>query len=73
MAEQAIMKENSKLFMFVYSSPLFKKNELQQIGQFGEKNPAHKLIHNDVTISAPDNSLKSFLQLLHNKNIRTIN
>ena len=37
MAEQAIMKENSKLFMFAYSSPLFKKNELQQIGQFGEK------------------------------------
>ena len=69
MIEQDIMNDNSKHFMFACSSPLFKMNELQQIVQFGEKQPAHQLIHNDVPISAPDNILQSFLHILQDKNI----
>ena len=44
------MNENSKRSILAYSLPIFNKDILQQIGQFGEHYPIYQLLYNNILI-----------------------
>ena len=70
--EEAIMNENSKRFKLAYSSPLFKRNILNQIDYCAEKKAADKLLFNNTLIPGLDFETQNFLSLLHNEHMLLI-
>ena len=52
--EEAIMNKNSKRFILTYSSPLFNRNILHQIGHCAEKKAADELLFNNTLIPGLD-------------------
>jgi len=63
--ENAIMSENIQCFKLACSSPIFKKNIIQQISQFRELESAQNLIYNNISIETDNESLSIFFQLFY--------
>ena len=70
--EEAIMNENSKRFKLAYSSLLFKRNILNQIGYCAEKKAADELLFNNTPIPGLDFETQNFLSLLYNEHMSPI-
>ena len=70
--EEAIMNENNKRFKLVYSSPLFNRNILYQIGYCAEKKAADELLFNNIPILGLDFETQNTLSLLYNEHISPI-
>ena len=72
LVEEAITKENTNCFSLAYSSPIFEKDIIEQIGSIGQSNTANNLIYNNIQISIDNGQINQFLPLLYQPNYKLI-
>ena len=58
------MAENSKHFVFAYSSPLLRRDQLEKLGLKGESEASKALVNKEVIPAEADLQQGAFLQLL---------
>ena len=69
--EKEIINENQVRIQLAHNSPIFRRDNMQQIGQFGELSGAQNLIHHGIEIDTCNIELKNFFQF-HQPNLISI-
>ena len=62
--KEVVMKENAYRFLLAYSSLIFEKIILSQIGTIGQTQAVIELIHNNILIITLNVEVNTFLKLL---------